>query len=238
MSAVAELPSVSDARLPVTYEAARRALAECERIDECKNWVDKAQALASYAKQANDDSLRKYALRIQARASRRAGQLYQEIEPAYGANQNIKDGGVPNVVTRKAAAEEAGLSERQCKTINRIANIPEEDFEAVIESEHPPTLTALAERGKIPRMIIEPPPKPLPPSRPLKPLVDLDGIDPGDFARATEARGSLKRLAEFCDQHDAGRIARAFQPHEITPLRQHIDVVTTWLARFANELPE
>ena len=48
----ANLPDVSTARLPAAYEAASRAIAECERIDECKDWSDKAAALASYARQA------------------------------------------------------------------------------------------------------------------------------------------------------------------------------------------
>jgi hypothetical protein len=33
------------------------ALAECERIDECKDWANRADALASYAKQAGHDTL-------------------------------------------------------------------------------------------------------------------------------------------------------------------------------------
>ena len=33
--------------LPVNYTAAKAALAECERIDECKSWSDKALALRS-----------------------------------------------------------------------------------------------------------------------------------------------------------------------------------------------
>jgi hypothetical protein len=47
------------------------ALASCERIDECWEWANKAEALASYAKMADDDSLRVLADRIQARAVRR-----------------------------------------------------------------------------------------------------------------------------------------------------------------------
>ena len=68
----ATLPANSDAQLPQRYEAARSAIAECERIDECKDWSDKAAAMASYARQAKDDSLRVMAVRIQARAERRS----------------------------------------------------------------------------------------------------------------------------------------------------------------------
>ncbi len=39
-------------------------------VDECQDWANKAEALASYAKMADDDALRKLADRIQARAAR------------------------------------------------------------------------------------------------------------------------------------------------------------------------
>ncbi len=45
------------ARLPSSYEAAKRALAQCDAIDECKDWADKMAALASYARQAKDEDL-------------------------------------------------------------------------------------------------------------------------------------------------------------------------------------
>ena len=44
------LPSVPTAQLPRVYEAAREALTTCQNVDECKDWADKAAALASYAK--------------------------------------------------------------------------------------------------------------------------------------------------------------------------------------------
>ncbi len=65
------LPSVNGATLPAKYENAKTALAECNRIDECKDWGDKAAAMASYAKQAKDKSLVKMAMKIGGRAVRR-----------------------------------------------------------------------------------------------------------------------------------------------------------------------
>jgi len=138
------LPAIATAHLPASYEAAKAALANCEAIDECKTMSDKMAALASYARQAHDDELLKTAMRIQARALRRAGELLKSIEPAHGANQNIKDGAVP-IVGRIAAAEEAGLSERQRKTALRLAEKDEDEFETLIESYNPPTITELAE---------------------------------------------------------------------------------------------
>jgi hypothetical protein len=85
--------------------------------------------------------------RIQARAIHRAGELLKAIPLAHGANQNITDGADTKVLTRKDAAREAGLSERQQNTALRMASIPRDEFERVIESVNPPTVTGLAERG-------------------------------------------------------------------------------------------
>jgi hypothetical protein len=53
----AQLPTnieIGSARFPATYEQAKAALASCQKIDECKDWANKAEALASYAKMAQD----------------------------------------------------------------------------------------------------------------------------------------------------------------------------------------
>ena len=214
-----QLPSISDARLPRTYEAATRALAECSRIDECMEWADKAQALASYAKQAKDDQLRKMADRIQARAINRCGELLKQIPQANGANQNIRDG-ADLKVTRSLAAGQAGLSERQKKTALRVASVPRHEFERQIESDDPPTVTELARQGTKAR------------------LVDLGDIPPQDFASATQAQGTLKRFAEFCDTHDPQRIARAYKRHEVAALRGYVASIDSWMDRFVINLSE
>ena len=216
MNAVAELPAIATARLPATYEAAKTALSQCSRIDECQNWADKAAAMASYAKMAKDDSLRKMAIRIQARAVRRCGELLHQIKRANGARTDIepREGDRPRL-TRNDAATEAGLSDHQRKQALRIANINEDDFEQAIESDNPATVTQLAAQG-----------------RQAKPIVDLNGIPPEDYARATEARGNLRRLAEFCKQHDPIRIAKAYKPHEVADMRRYVHVIDAWLDQF------
>jgi len=74
--------------------------------------------------------------------------LLKQIEKKQGANQNIRGDTSPKV-TRTSAARDAGLSDDQRKTALRVANIPEEEFEEAVESDDPPTLTELAERGTI-----------------------------------------------------------------------------------------
>lgn len=214
------LPDIASARLPAAYERATTALAECSRIDECQEWANKAEAMASYARQSKDESLLKMATRIQARAIRRCGELLKQIEPAKNQHDaSARVGTVPS--TRTQAATNAGLSERQRKTALRVANIPEERFDEQIDSDSPPTVTKLSEQGKKSRNI-----------------VDLEGIDPKDYARATELQGTLRRFAEYCQSNSPGRIAQAFKPHEIKSLRECVATVDQWLDVLITSLPE
>jgi hypothetical protein len=221
MSAVlslSDLPSVANARLPVVYETASRALAACSSIDECQEWADKAQAMASYARQAKDETLRKMADRIQARAIRRCGELLRQVPTANGARTDVEpQDGIDPRLTRTSVADAAGLSERQRKTALRVAAVPETDFVAQVESESPPTVTALAKQGT---------------AQKPQPLVDLGGVAPQDYARATQFMGGLRTLADYCAANDARRIAAAVQPHEIAGVRRQVAQIEAWLDVF------
>lgn len=167
--------SPAQARIPQTYANAKSALYTCASIDECQQWADKAAALASYAKQAEDEELMKMAIRIRDRAIRRAGELLQQIEPAKNQHDaSARVGSGPS--SRSEAGESAGMSERQIKTALRVANVPADDFERQVEGPTPPTVTALAKQGTKPMQ---------------KPVIDLKGRDPGEFNRA------LHFIAEF-----------------------------------------
>lgn len=132
LPATVERPS-----LPKNYEAAKASLARCVEIDECADYADKAKALAVYALQSKDESLYRMAIRIRGRAIRRCGELLQEIEPGQGAREGKRrDGGVPPL-RRTEVATSAGLSERQRKTALRVARVPEDQFEAMVEAEKP-----------------------------------------------------------------------------------------------------
>src|SRR5262245_8939543 len=111
-----ELPAIRGAKLPSSYAAARTALADCVRIDECKKWANKAQALASYARQADDTALERFAIRIRARAIKRCGELLQEIKPDSGGRPSKTRTANGTSFGRTAAATAAGLSKRQKDT--------------------------------------------------------------------------------------------------------------------------
>jgi hypothetical protein len=76
--------------------------------------------------------LETYARRIRARAIRREGELLAEIEPATGAHR--KRGGPPTL-SRQKAAEDAGISRDQRVTALRVANVPQDEFDAAVESD-------------------------------------------------------------------------------------------------------
>lgn len=146
MSGIEDIDTTT-AKLPSRYNAAKSALRDCTSVDECKEWADKASALASYAKQAKDDQLEKMAKRIRARATRRAGELLKQVDPGRtGPKPELKEGTLPQFETsRKSVAVDAGFSEHQAKTAQRLASIPEDDFEQMVEADT--TITQMAEAG-------------------------------------------------------------------------------------------
>jgi hypothetical protein len=148
-----------NARLPVNYQAATHALAQCERVDECKEWVNKAEAIAAYARMADDDTLYKTASRIKARAVDRCGQLLKQFKTGPEGGRPKENGGGAPTVSQARAARAAGLSKDQEVTAVRVANVPRETFEKLVESDDPPTVTKLAEIGKSTKPSIESAPK-------------------------------------------------------------------------------
>ena len=78
-------------------------MSTCNRIDECHEWANKAEALASYAKMADDDSMRKMADRIQARAVRRCGELLKQHKSP-GARTDLPNNGTVARSQKEASA--------------------------------------------------------------------------------------------------------------------------------------
>jgi len=54
-------------------------------------------------------------------------------------------------MSQRQAAKGAGLSKKEEVRARRVASIPEAEFEALIESDNPPSITALAELGRMRR---------------------------------------------------------------------------------------
>ena len=210
----AALPNPATADLPAAYEHACTALAACDRLDECKEWADKAAALASYARQGDDDSLHGLATRIRARAVRRCGELLQQFD-GRGGDRKSNGGGTSARASQRRAAASAGMSKRQQVTAVRVANVPQDVFDAAVEHAHPPTVQALADLGTQPRPQTAPP----------------------GFKVATDVLGRLRELAAFCGEHAPAFIAGGIYPHEWPKAGEHVQAIQAWLTEFLRHRP-
>ncbi len=215
------LPNTQNANLPVKYEAAKLAIMECFRTDECQDWADKMQALASYARQSQDYEMEKTALRIRSRAIKRGGEILKETEKAQGGDrksaQYQKDAADP-LISRKAAAEDAGLSARQAKTMIRVSNVPNEIFEQQVESENPPTITSLAQQGTTPSK------KP--------PMFEQLGMTKEAFQAGMYFRGDIEDFGKAIKKYDVQDIVDGSTPDQrqrIYNLIRQIDAFTDQL---------
>jgi len=195
-----------NAQLPAAYERAKAELANCASVDECQTWADKAAALASYARQAEDGTLLSYAQRIQARAIKRAGLLLKQIEPGKNRFDDRREGDHPP--NRKQAAIDAGMSEHQRKTSLRVANVPDDDFERQVESENPPTITDLANQGK----------QKQPPRQ--------------QFAAATHSVGALRRFVQESQKYNPETVAAGLMPSEVKDAAALVKKADAWLDTF------
>lgn len=126
-------------------------------------------------------------------------------------SNSTQDGDGPS--SRKQAAKDAGLSERQKKTALRVATVSEETFEAEVESDNPPSVTKLAQMG----------------------IVSEENYHPS-FSAAVNIRGTLERLAEFCCENNPESVAGAVKEHHIEAFRLNIKTIEAWLKRFAKSL--
>jgi hypothetical protein len=209
------VPVPAGGKLPATYEAAKQALAECTRVDECKDWADKAAALRSYARQRDDQTLLNLAQRIQLRAIRRIGELSKHlaIEQPRDESGRLASSGK---TAKSAVLRCAGISTSAAHRAERLADIPNDEFETAVSSEMPPTVTALADRGKV--------------SQPLAPPV------PADPAQVAQATQWLREFAALCGRHDPRAIGCA-PGVDAELMRGYASTIDRWLGRFMTALP-
>jgi hypothetical protein len=199
-------------KLPVSYAQAKAVLSSCARVDECKEWADKAAALASYARQAEDKTLLNYATRIQSRAIKRAGQLLKQFDGRGAHRKSL--GAHTSSKTQRQAAADAGMSKHQQVQAVDIANIPDELFDTQVEGDEPPTITELAEQGRQ-----SSPPKEAPPG----------------FTEATQFIGNLERLQKFLADKPPNLIVGGMRKFEITDVRPVAVEIRDWLQQFIEQ---
>lgn len=119
------------------YQNAKHAIAEYKTVDEVKDFRDKALAVEAYAKQANDFELERDAAIARVRAERKCGELLGQLEKGAGTGRgNKKDLSTgENVLPDspyQSAKTAAGLSDKQASQWQKLAQVPEREFEEAI----------------------------------------------------------------------------------------------------------
>ena len=108
----------------VKYEAARHALQQATAVDEVKDIKDKTEALRLYARQANDRDMEVWTSEIKVRAVRRIGELSAALETAQGYREPL-----PDIRKKCDVLADAGISTSSAHEYERVAAIPEDEFE-------------------------------------------------------------------------------------------------------------
>lgn len=120
----------------VQWDAMRFAIEQARSIDEVKQIRDKAQALLAYAKQQREShELQNSIAEIKIRAERRAGELLRETERAVPRGSNQFKEVLPDE-THPPTLEDLGISRKQSHQWQKLAELPESQFEAEIEAVH------------------------------------------------------------------------------------------------------
>ena len=130
----------------VRYDAMCRAIAEAYAVDEVKDIRDKAIALEHYAAQARNTEAERQACEIRLRAERRCGQLLAEREMAKprGSNQHQD---VSRDPTHPETLSELGISRDQSSQWQRLAEVPEDEFEEALRWDEKPTTAGILTRA-------------------------------------------------------------------------------------------
>lgn len=117
--------------VPVEYETACRALAECETIDSAKYWDNAADALAAWARIYHKDEAGIAAKRLKLRAHDHMGRLAGEIRRAKTDGKAGRAHGAVKLLM------EHGFSKNAAQTMRSLARMPRDQFEAEVRSPSP-----------------------------------------------------------------------------------------------------
>lgn len=123
---------MSEAAQLVRYDAMCRAIAEAHAVDEVKDIRDKALAWEMYSRQAKNTDAECYACEIRLRAERKAGQLLKAMEKNKGGGDPHKPKEHRSTDTTSATLLDLGVSKDQSSKWQRLADVPDDEFDAAL----------------------------------------------------------------------------------------------------------
>ena len=126
----------------IRYDAMCHAIAAAYEVDEVKDIRDKARAIEVYARQARNVEAERRACEIRLRAERKCGVLLRQMEKAKGAPGNQYTGPVARCDQSKTL-DDLGISKTQSSRWQKMADIPDDEFEDVLAAADHPTTTGL-----------------------------------------------------------------------------------------------
>jgi hypothetical protein len=115
----------------VRYDAMCNAIAAAYDTDEVKDIRDKARAIEVYARQAKNVEAERQACEIRLRAERKWAELKRKEGFAKGGEQYHSTPNTVSVVPEKTLSD-IGVSYKQSSDWQKLADIPDEDFERAV----------------------------------------------------------------------------------------------------------
>ena len=114
----------------VPYDTMCRAIAECTRIDHVQEIKSKARAMEVYAHQIQNTEAERGCVIVRLRAERRMGQLLKEM--GRNGERAAAEKGRPSKVSDAPTLPDLGITRDQSSQYQKLADIPEEEFEEAI----------------------------------------------------------------------------------------------------------
>jgi hypothetical protein len=149
------------------FDKARAAVELCYRVDDVLELKAVAAMVEVYARQACDCHMERQAIDIRLRAERRCGELLKLLQrTAAGAVRNPDgrrgkdptrhDGGQVPPSEYAQTLERTGISSEQASRYQRLADVPQAEFEASLVGEDLPSSRAIVDRAAAAKDVTEP----------------------------------------------------------------------------------
>lgn len=205
-----KLPAkLSEAKLPVEYEAACAALVACTQIDEAKVWGHKADALSAWAKIYRNDEVGRKAKQLKLQAYRRMGELAEELRPTYtGRGSKGKRNPGANRGGAQSLLVESGLIPTHASAAIFLRKISPSRFQEIVNQPRPPSPGSVLFRRKRG-------------SESYRLLMDTHG---------------LMQFAGFARRNSASALARDLHADEVAKIKHYVTAAQEWLDEFEQHL--
>jgi hypothetical protein len=150
-TAVLLAPTPPDGMSLALYDAMCRAIDAAYEVDEVKDIRDKARAFEVYARMAQNVEAERRACEIRLRSERKAGALLKQIDRAKA------EYGRPLKASTRPRLSDFGISYDQSSDWRRLADIPEDQFEAALaDPARMPTTAGIIAAGTAPQPEVVP----------------------------------------------------------------------------------